>query len=125
MIVVDAGVLIALWDRSNVHFSAARDIFGAHPRSSMHPVSLGEALVHTIRNDDELWARERLPSLGVREVAVAADQGFALARARVETGLKMPDCCVLVCAEQLGVPLATFDRRLAEVARARGIVVLP
>lgn len=125
MIVVDAGVLIALWDRSDVHFRAARDIFDAHPRSSMHPINLGEALAHTIRNDDELWARERLPLLGVREATVAEDQGFALARARVETSLKMPDCCALVCAEELGVALATFDRRLAEVARTRGIAVLP
>jgi predicted nucleic acid-binding protein len=39
------------------------------------------------------------------------------------TGLKLPDCCVLLAAEQVDGAVATFDDRLAAVARERGVVV--
>lgn len=125
MIVVDAGMLIALWDRSDAHFAVARAVFAQHAESNIHPVNLGEALVHAIRRGEEHAVRAKLTALGLREVETLTAQGFALARARAETGLKMPDCCALVCAEELGMPLATVDRRLAEVARRRGLRVLP
>jgi predicted nucleic acid-binding protein len=48
-----------------------------------------------------------------------------LAAIRAATGLKMPDCCVVLAAEQDGTDLATFDDRLASVAKTRGIRVRP
>lgn len=39
------------------------------------------------------------------------------------TGLKMPDCCVLLAAERAPCALATVDDRLAAAARERGFVV--
>ena len=47
-----------------------------------------------------------------------------LARVRATAALTMPDACVLAQAEHLGAPLATFDKRLAREARARGTIVL-
>lgn len=48
-----------------------------------------------------------------------------LARLRVRTGLKLPDCCVLYAA-RMNPPaqLATFDTRLAAGAAALDIGVL-
>jgi rRNA-processing protein FCF1 len=43
---------------------------------------------------------------------------------RVDSGLKLPDCCVLDVASFHGAPLATFDTRLADEARGRGIEVI-
>jgi predicted nucleic acid-binding protein len=47
-----------------------------------------------------------------------------LAGLRASTGLKLPDCCALLVAEAQGAALATFDDRLARVARSRGVAVL-
>jgi predicted nucleic acid-binding protein len=47
----------------------------------------------------------------------------ALAGLRAATGLKLPDCCVLLAAEQVGGGLGTFDDRLATAARERGVPV--
>jgi predicted nucleic acid-binding protein len=44
---------------------------------------------------------------------------------RAETRLKLPDCCVLLAAEQVSdAHVATFDDRLDVAARQRGFVVL-
>nr|WP_293774994.1 hypothetical protein [Sporichthya sp.] len=42
---------------------------------------------------------------------------------RAETGLRMPDCCVLLSAEATGATVATFDDRLAASAEARNLAV--
>lgn len=84
-----------------------------------------EALVRPAQLGQEREAEQQLLQLGVRRAALGASHALRLARARALRGLRMPDCCALVAAEELGVPLATFDRRLADVARARGVTVLP
>lgn len=125
MIVLDAGMLIALWDRQDAHYAAARSIIQQHSSAVMHSINVGEALVHPIRRGLEHWARTQLSALDIREAPPVPEEAFLLARARAETGLKMPDCCSLVTAESLQLPLATLDRRLAKVARQRGVRVLP
>jgi len=37
----------------------------------------------------------------------------------------MPDCCVLLTAEEAGARVASFDERLIKVAKTRGISVVP
>lgn len=125
MIVIDANVLIALWSRDIAHFARVSELFAQQESSLIHPVNLGEALVHAVRQGREQQASQHLAALGVHQAVVADTHAFALARARAETGLTMPDCCALVTAEELGLPLATVDRRLAQVARQRGLRVLP
>ena len=125
MIALDAGAVIAAWDATDAHHESARMLFLSHARSVIHPVTLGEALVQAVRRDRELWARDEIAALGIRQLTLADDHPFELARARASTSLRMPDVCALVAAEARGLPLATFDRRLAEVARSRGVTVLP
>lgn len=125
MIVMDAGILIALWNRDDAHHDRARSVLETNLSALMHPVNLGEALVYAVAQQQEARARAQLELLGIRAADPAPDEGFLLARARATTGLRMPDCCALVTAEHLGLPLATTDRRLAEVARSRGAATAP
>lgn len=125
MIVADAGILIALWNRDDAHYDLARSVFETNDSATMHPVNLGEALVYAVAQQQEARARAQLELLSIRVADPAPDEAFLLARARAITGLRMPDCCALVTAEHLGLPLMTTDRRLAEVARSRGVVALP
>lgn len=125
MIVLDAGILIAVWNRSDAHYDLARSVLETSDSAVMHSVNLGEALVYSLRQGHEARARAGLEVLRIRVADPSPDEAFSLARARATTGLRMPDCCALVTAEQLGLPLATADRRLAAVARSRGVTVLP
>jgi predicted nucleic acid-binding protein len=64
-----------------------------------------------------------LRDLDVTSVPLLDDAPVRLAMLRAGTGLKMPDCCVLLAAEQTHGALATFDYRLATAAIERGLVV--
>ena len=68
---------------------------------------------------------ERLNDLSVDEHGFAQNDAFAtvmpLATAH---GLKMFDAGYLALAQRLGIPLATFDRKLADAARSEGVEVL-
>ena len=64
-----------------------------------------------------------LHDLDVTSVALLEDAPVRLAMLRAGTGLKMPDCCVLLAAEQTHGALATFDDRLATAATKRGLAV--
>jgi predicted nucleic acid-binding protein len=91
----------------------------------MHPVTLAEVLVGPARLGDADGAHARLAALGFRVDLPDAGQPVRLAVLRVQTRLKLPDCCVLDVALVHQAQLATFDARLAEVARNRGVAVVP
>lgn len=124
MIVLDASVLIAHLDRADVHHARATTLLLdlADEPLGTSPMTLAEVLVDPTRAGriDEVHAALD-PLLTV--VPWTADAPRRLARLRVDTGVGMPDCCVLLAAEQEDAGIATFDARLAKVARARGIVV--
>ena len=44
-----------------------------------------------------------------------------LAQLRAETGLQIPDYCVLDATLTMGAPLATLDQRLAALAEGRRV----
>jgi hypothetical protein len=60
-----------------------------------------------------------------RNYAFPSDTAVRLAELRVITGLKMPDCCVLLAAENAAASVASFDERLAQAADMRNLPVLP
>ncbi len=68
-------------------------------------------------------AEAALHLLGVSAVPLPSDAPRRLAVLRAETRLGLPDCCVILSAEETGVPVATFDGDLAATARSRGIEV--
>lgn len=65
-----------------------------------------------------------LDQLHIAAQWLPADAPVRLASLRAETNLKLPDCCVVLAAEQTQATLATFDHRLAATAEQRGLAVL-
>lgn len=121
MIVLDAGVLVAYLEGEHGHHEAAEallareidDDFGADP------LTLAEVLVVPAR-DDRL-EEVRLTLRELEEIPFPGDTAVELARLRSETGLKMPDCCILLAAEHVGARLASFDDGLRKAAAKRGL----
>ncbi len=112
MIVVDASVLLAFLNPNDAHHSAAVAVLAeAVPPLLIHPITAAEVLVVAVRRGiaDAVWSD--LVAIGV-EIDRTADDPLALSRLRVETGCKMPDCCVLLTAERRQASVATFDDRL-------------
>lgn len=123
MIVLDASVLIAYLEGEDRHHEAAEallareidDDFGANP------LTLAEVFVVPARDDRLDEVRLTLRELEVEELPFPGDTAVKLALLRSETGLKMPDCCVLLAAEHIGARLASFDDGLRKVAVKRGL----
>jgi len=65
-----------------------------------------------------------LRDLEVDELPFPPDTAARLAQLRASTGLKMPDCCVLLTAEAAGATIASFDDRLIQTATDRDLPVL-
>lgn len=115
--VVDASVLIAWLDDHDAHHGDAIDVLAAVDGFVIHPLTVAEVLVHPARGGREVDVMARLEAIGM----VVSDRQLdpvRLARARVTTRLKMPDCVVLVCGETHGVDITTFETSRQAAARA-------
>lgn len=126
MIVVDASVLIAHFDSSDAHHDLAETLLLAAVGEPLaaSPLTLAETLVGPARAGHLERATAALRQLGVRSVGLDDDAPSHLAMLRAGTGLKLPDCCVLLAAEQTQGAVATFDASLAAAVRDRGLAVL-
>jgi predicted nucleic acid-binding protein len=112
VIVVDASVLIAFLDPADAHHDdAVRVLAEATPPLVVHPITAADVLVAPTRRGvaDGVWSD--LLAIGV-EIDDAPIDPMQLARIRVETGCKLPDCCVIATASKRRAPVATFDERL-------------
>ena len=123
MIVLDASVLIAHLDASDTHHDAATGLLldVADEDLVASPLTLAEVLVGPARAGVLDRAEAALRQLSVVPVPLPDDAPVRLATLRAATGLKLPDCCVVLAAEQVGAVVATFDDRLRGVARERGL----
>ncbi len=122
MIVLDASVLIAHLDQSDIHHTLAtnRLLDAAAEQFGASAITLAEVLVAPTRAGRLDAARDALRRLEIDELQLPPNASECLAALRVETGLKLPDCCVLLAAEAVGGVVLTFDDRLArEAARLR------
>jgi predicted nucleic acid-binding protein len=124
LIAVDASVLVGFLSREDAHHQASVALLAAEERIRIHPMNLAESLVGSVRKGRGQQALTQLRNIGVEEVERPLDEAMRLAGLRASTGLKLPDCCALLVAEAQGAALATFDDRLARVARSRGVAVL-
>lgn len=126
MIILDASVLIAHFNGRDPHHEAAVGLLQAHATELLgaSQISLAETLVAPARAGRLEDAQEALERLSVRELPFGHDASPRLAGLRAETGLKMPDCCVLLTAEDHDGGIASFDQSLCERARGLGIPVV-
>lgn len=122
MKVLDASVLIAQLDESDLHHLAAisllEELDGPMGAS---PVTIAESLVGPARRGAAEQIRQGITDLGVEPIDLAGDAPVRLAVLRAETGLRLPDCCVLLAAQQTGGAVLTFDDRLARIADGLGL----
>jgi len=58
------------------------------------------------------------------ELPFPADTALRLAQLGAATGLKLPDCCKILAAEDATANVAPFDERLAQTAEIRDLPVL-
>jgi predicted nucleic acid-binding protein len=126
VIVADASVLIAHLDADDAHHARAESLLeaaGGAPLSASR-ITLAEVLVGPARTGRLELAMSALAQLGIDSVGLGEDAPMRLAGLRASTRLKMPDCCVLLAAEQVNGHLATFDTSLAAAARALGLGVV-
>jgi predicted nucleic acid-binding protein len=119
VIVVDASVLIAHLDENDALHDRAVDalLAAAEQPLACSPITLAEVLVGPARSGRLRDARRAVARLGIAEVPLGDDAAARLAALRAETGLKMPDCCVLLAAEEARADtVLTFDDRLGRAA---------
>lgn len=126
MIVLDASVLIAHLDDDDTHHDRATGLLldAGDVALGSSPITLAEVLVGPARLDRLAQASAALARIGIEAIPMNDDAPEALARLRASTGLRLPDCCVLLAASKRGGPVATLDERLARCARALGLEVL-
>lgn len=127
MIVLDASVLIAHLDARDLHHARAEALLeesGAEPLGAS-AITLAETLVAPARVGKLEVAMAALDRLGVTELDLGADAARRLAELRAETARKLPDCCVLAAAEELGGTVASFDVELIKAAGHRGLKTIP
>ena len=126
VIILDACVLIAHLDSSDVnHERAVKVLHGlAGAPKGISVLTRAEIFVGPTRAGRLRAARDAVDALSVHTFELLAHAADALAELRASSGLRMPDCCVLLTAELNGPPeIATFDRQLSVAAARRGITV--
>jgi predicted nucleic acid-binding protein len=126
VIVLDASVLIAFAQSEDRHHERARNLLraGVNEALAASPITLAELLVEPTRAGRTTAALALLQDLGLRTLSLGAPAPTQLATLRVETGLRMPDCCVLLAAIDARASVATFDERLAAAAVRLGLQVV-
>lgn len=127
-VVLDASVLIAHLDGHDLHHERAAELLLSSVGSSFAAsvVTIAEVLVGPARAGLLERAQGAIDALGIVAVGLHDDSPVHLATLRAETGLKMPDCCVLLAARSAGASaVLTFDVRLAMAARATGFATGP
>ncbi|WP_193312855.1 type II toxin-antitoxin system VapC family toxin [Georgenia subflava] len=127
MIVLDASVIIAALNPREARHADAVEVL-ADPRHApflMHTINLAEVLVGAARAGRAAELAADLAGLGIVAAEPGEGEALALATLRVQTRLKMPDCCALEVAARHRAPLATLDGSLRDAARSRGLTTLP
>ncbi|HEY5856213.1 MAG TPA: type II toxin-antitoxin system VapC family toxin [Aldersonia sp.] len=123
VIVLDASVLIAYLDGENAHHGRAEDLLTREIDDDfgVNSLTLAEVLVMPARENRLDLVRTILADLEVQELPFPDDTAVKLALLRAVTRLKMPDCCVLLAAENVRARVASFDEQLNTAAAARHV----
>jgi predicted nucleic acid-binding protein len=127
VIVLDASVLIAHLNSSDQHHTRAQGLLEgicSEPWGASS-ITLAEALITPARRGRLEEVEAVLVGLGVQELPMGSAAPGRLAEMRAEVGLKMPDCCVLLTAQNNEAALATFDTDMLSAAGKLGVDLVP
>lgn len=126
MIVLDASVLIGYLNTADAHHIAANELLEdvADEQLRASTVTIAESLVTPTSRGHLEQAQRVFEDLTLLEVPLGEDAAVRLAQLRATTRLKLPDCCVLLAAEDVRAAVASFDDRVRRAARSRGIRVV-
>jgi predicted nucleic acid-binding protein len=118
VIVLDAGVLIALVNGNDAHHQWARGFFTdtLHEDLRISALTYAEVLVHPTRANVADTFEQNIRGLQLEICALSANDSRPLAALRSSSPLRMPDAASLHLASRLGAGLATTDGVLATVA---------
>lgn len=121
MIVLDASVLIAYFDSDDDQHRRAEDLLAREidDEFAVNPLTLAEVFVVPARDGRLEQVRAALVDLELQELPFPADTAVKLALLCADSGLRMPDCCVLLTAEAADARVASFDSRLLRAAATR------
>ncbi|MGH3447668.1 MAG: type II toxin-antitoxin system VapC family toxin [Nocardioidaceae bacterium] len=124
--VLDASVLIGYLDGDDVHHTRAEAVLTREVDDDFaaNSLTLAEVLVVPARANRLDAVQDALNDLEVQELSFPADTAARLARLRASTNCQMPDCCVLLAAEQGGARIASFDEGLIRAADTCNIVTV-
>ncbi|HEV7528829.1 MAG TPA: PIN domain-containing protein [Solirubrobacteraceae bacterium] len=119
--VLDASVLIAYFGPGDAHTEKSATLLAQAESLAASTITLAEVLVGAARTGRAGEMLDALADLSVEEVPLGKGSAEGLALLRAETGLRIPDCCVLLAADAASAEaVATFDERLAKAATQRG-----
>jgi predicted nucleic acid-binding protein len=126
VIVLDASVLIAYLDGEDNHHGRAETLLAREIDDdfAVNSLTLAEVLVAPAREGRLDAVRKALQDLELQELPFPVDTAVMLAALRASTNLKMPDCCVLLAAQDAHARLASFDDRLADAAATGKLVTV-
>jgi predicted nucleic acid-binding protein len=127
MITLDASLLIAHFSLRDPHHQAGTEFLTAAAADGflIHSLNLAEVLVGGVKVGRANEMLSDLSAIGVTLANQLDDEPLRLAKLRVSSKLKLPDCCVLHTAMTSGSPLATFDQTLAKAAQQHDVTALP
>jgi predicted nucleic acid-binding protein len=123
VIVLDASVLIAHLDDRDSHHPRARSLLEDSGSESLgaSAITLAETLVAPARAGRLGEAHAALEQLGVSELVLGKGAPGRLAQLRADTARKLPDCCVILAAQEHAGTVASFDADLTRAARQLGL----
>jgi predicted nucleic acid-binding protein len=126
VIILDASVLIAHLDERDAHHEMATQLLldTGIERLGASTISLAETLVAPTRTGRLEDVKAALERLEVAELPLGDEASARLARLRVDTGRKLPDCCVLLAAQEHSGRIASFDSALTVAAERLGLPTL-
>lgn len=124
MIVLDADVVTACVEHGHVHANRALEVLDTDDALAVHPLVFAQCAVGAVDKRHELMLRTLVEQVGVAVWAPDPGHSKRVEHLRVTTSLSLLECCVLDAAEHENATLATFDARLAQVARVRACPVL-
>ena len=126
LVVLDAGVLIALLDSTDAHHDWALGLFNEtlSDEWTMSALTYAEVMVYPQQAGRLREFKKSVAGLNLDIRGMDGEDAETLASLRAQTGLKMPDAVVVNLAATSAANLATTDKTVAQQAMKHGLHVL-